>query len=232
MTIRIVKKDSQKTANWSGGTATELFIYPPDASYERKEFLFRISTALCTQEESTFTILPGTRRILMPLDGNLRLQHAVRPPVDLAPGMCDAFSGEETTRSCGSCRDFNLMLRGAAQGSMCYYRLRAGERILVPAPAGAQLPADAASAGQQPTIPGQVSAFSVPEPVFTGLYLWKGEVVLKDTADASRPLSMQAGDFALLSYGADAADHYNFSCSVCITAEMDAVLAATYIWGI
>ncbi len=200
MTIRIILKSMQKTANWSGGTTTELFIYPPDASYERREFLFRISTALCTQAESTFTNLPGTRRILMPLDGNLRLRHEGRPPVDLAPGMCDVFSGEETTCSYGSCRDFNLMLRGAAQGSMSYKRLRAGERMFISAPA------------------------------FTGLYLWKGEVVLKDTAAASRPLSMQAGDFALLAYGTDAAD--NSSCSVCITAEMDAVLAAVYIWGI
>lgn len=230
MTIRIVKKDSQKTANWSGGTTTELFIYPPDTSYERKEFLFRISTALCTQEESTFTILPGTRRILMPLDGNLRLQHAGRPPVDLAPGMCDAFSGEEITRSCGSCRDFNLMLRGAALGSMCYYRLRAGERILVPASAGAQLPADAASAGQQPTIPGQVSAFSVPEPVFTGLYLWKGAAVLETAGGAPRNLQMKAGDFALLSYETDTAD--TSSCSVCVTAAADAVLAAAFVWEI
>lgn len=202
MTIRIVQKGAQKTKNWSGGTTTELFIYPPDASYERREFLFRISTALCTQAESTFTNLPGTRRILMPLDGNLRLLHAGRPPVDLEPGMCDVFSGEETTRSYGSCRDFNLMLRGAAQGSICYKRLRAGEHMLPCASA------------------------------FTGLYLWKGEAVLKDTAAASRPLPMQAGDFALLSYGADAADHYNSSCSVCITAEMDAVLAAAYVWGI
>ena len=200
MTIRIVQKGSQKTANWSGGTTTELFIYPPDASYESREFLFRISTAMCTQAESTFTNLPSTRRILMPLDENLRLQHAGRPPVDLAPGMCDVFSGEETTRSYGSCRDFNLMLRGAAQGSMDYKRLRAGERMFISAPA------------------------------FTGLYLWKGEAVLKDTAAASRPLPMKAGDFALLSYGTDAAD--NSSCSVCITAEMDAVLAAAYIWGI
>lgn len=230
MTIRIVKKDSQKTANWSGGTTTELFIYPPDTSYERKEFLFRISTALCTQEESTFTILPGTRRILMPLDGNLRLQHGSQPPVDLVPGMCNAFSGEETTRSCGSCRDFNLMLRGAAQGSMCYYRLRTGERMRVCAPPGAQLPADAASAGQQPTIPGQVSAFSVPEPVFTGLYLWKGAAALEAAGGAPRNLQMKAGDFALLSYETDAAD--TSSCSVCVTAEMDTVLAAAFVWEI
>ena len=33
--IELIRKEEQKTTNWSGGTTTELAIYPKDAIYSQ-----------------------------------------------------------------------------------------------------------------------------------------------------------------------------------------------------
>ena len=45
------------TSKWSGGSTTELFIWPKDASYAERRFNIRISTATVDVESSTFTRL-------------------------------------------------------------------------------------------------------------------------------------------------------------------------------
>lgn len=67
--MQLIPKSAQTTSNWSGGTTTQLFIYPPEASYAARNFLFRISTATVETETSTFTDLTGFNRILLLLNG-------------------------------------------------------------------------------------------------------------------------------------------------------------------
>ena len=120
--IELVRHHDQRISTWSGGTTTEIAIYPPDAVYRRRDFLWRISSARVDTETSTFTSLPGYRRLLMVLEGDMTLRHEGHHCARLTPFQQDAFSGAWTTSSGGRARDFNVML---AQG--CDGRLRADQ---------------------------------------------------------------------------------------------------------
>ena len=69
MNIDIYKDGDFKTTEWSGGSTTELFIYPPTSNYESRNFDFRISSATVEIEQSNFTKLPEISRQLMVLKG-------------------------------------------------------------------------------------------------------------------------------------------------------------------
>ena len=116
--ISFLRSTAQTTNTWSGGTTTQLAIWPPDADYQDRNFLWRISSARVDQKESAFTALPGFHRILMILEGSIRLIHEGRREVELKPFEQDAFEGEWTTRSIGRCIDFNLMTAPECEGRM------------------------------------------------------------------------------------------------------------------
>lgn len=110
LTVSLARKNEFAPARWAGGETTQLFLYPQTADYNRRDFAFRISSAVVTLEESTFTLLPGFTRYLTPLQGTLRLEHEGHGAVELAPFQTARFDGGWTTRSYGKCTDFNLML--------------------------------------------------------------------------------------------------------------------------
>lgn len=111
-----------RTSRWSGGTTTELFLYPEDGSYAARNFLFRISSATVELEESDFTRLPGVERYITPLSGSFTLTHPGLPPVTLPPLAAPyRFPGGIPTHCVGKATDFNLMLRGC-DGSMELHR--------------------------------------------------------------------------------------------------------------
>lgn len=126
MNFEIRKKAECKTSVWSGGETTEFLIYPPDASYERREFLFRISSAVVRDQTSTFTALPNTKRILLVLDGKLRLQSNGHTGTWLHPGDQESFSGDWDTSSEGMATDYNLMMKGDTSGTIQDVTLAAG----------------------------------------------------------------------------------------------------------
>jgi environmental stress-induced protein Ves len=45
MSVWIISRENQITDSWSGGTTTQLAIYPENSSYQQRNFLYRISTA-------------------------------------------------------------------------------------------------------------------------------------------------------------------------------------------
>lgn len=116
--IEIVRKGDQKTSKWSGGTTTELFIYPKDAIYSERNFEWRLSSAIVDIEESVFTSLPGIERIIMIIEGELLLKHEGHHTAKLKKYEQDSFSGNWTTRSFGKVRDFNLMMKKGSSGSL------------------------------------------------------------------------------------------------------------------
>ncbi len=118
MEYRIIKPEKYITGTWSGGTTTQLAIYPEDASYSERNFIFRLSSATVDTEQSDFTHLPDYDRWLMILAGNARLVHNNKREITLAPYECNAFGGEESTVSYGKVTDYNLMLKKGSQGSM------------------------------------------------------------------------------------------------------------------
>lgn len=101
------------TSAWSGGTTTQLLIWPENGDYGRREFQVRISSAVVELEESDFTPLDGVLRYITPLAGGFTLTHPGKAPVVMAP--LDApyrFSGGESTHCVGRAADLNLMLKG------------------------------------------------------------------------------------------------------------------------
>lgn len=116
--IELIKKEEQKTSIWSGGTTTELFIYPKSAEYKKLDFGWRLSSAKVIDEESTFSHLPNIWRYIMTLDGNLKLIHENHHNIDLSPFEVDSFSGNWTTQSYGKVTDFNLMLANGYTGNI------------------------------------------------------------------------------------------------------------------
>ena len=111
-----------KTSAWSGGTTTELFIWPQGADYSKREFSFRVSSAAVELAESDFTPLPGVERWITPISGGFTLTHPGKAPVVMEPlSEPYHFSGEEDTHCVGQATDFNLMLKGV-DGEMAISR--------------------------------------------------------------------------------------------------------------
>ncbi len=108
--IEMIRRTEQKTTEWSGGMTTEVAIFPRDAQYRLRNFIWRISAATVETDYSVFTALPGIWRVLMVTDGHLDLRHEGHHDRSLEPFQHDAFSGSWTTQSWGQARDFNVMV--------------------------------------------------------------------------------------------------------------------------
>ncbi len=118
--IRIIRKEEQHTGTWAGGTTTQLAIRPPEADYRLRNFEWRMSSARVDLEESPFTSLSGFHRLIMILEGKVRLIHEGHHEITLDTFDQDSFEGSWNTLSRGRCVDFNLM---TAEG--CCGRLEA-----------------------------------------------------------------------------------------------------------
>lgn len=118
MQYRIIKPEEYETGVWSGGTTTQLAIYPPGTSYADRNFIFRLSSATVDTEQSEFTHLPDYDRWLMIFEGSARLVHSSEREVTINPYEYDAFDGGISTVSFGRVTDYNLMLRKGGTGSM------------------------------------------------------------------------------------------------------------------
>lgn len=129
--MKIIHKKDQITTNWSGGETTELFIYPEETEYQKRNFKFRISTATVEIDESTFTPLSGVERTLMVLEGRMKLTHQDHHFIELSPLNSDQFNGDWITRSEGKCTDLNLMCREGTKGEMIGYSLQKKEEIYI-----------------------------------------------------------------------------------------------------
>lgn len=108
---RIIKKENLITNEWSGGTTTQLSIFPENANYKDRDFIWRLSSATVQQENSEFTQLPDYNRILMVLDGKLELNHNDTEIIYLNALDQNEFDGASQTKSSGKAVDFNLMMR-------------------------------------------------------------------------------------------------------------------------
>lgn len=131
--VAVRKGEDFKTSQWSGGSTTELYIYPEDALYKEGNFKCRISSATVEVEQSDFTSLPGVKRYLSIFSGHLDMVHGETDQVSLEPFEVDCFDGGVPTVSYGKVVDFNLMLKNGADGKMETVKLEQGERCsLIP----------------------------------------------------------------------------------------------------
>jgi environmental stress-induced protein Ves len=113
MRILHLKTQDYKVSQWSGGTTTEIFLWPEGSSYAARQFQLRISSATVDLAESDFTPLPGVTRYIVPLQGSFTLSHPGQAPVVMEP-LCRPyrFSGDIDSHCVGQATDFNLMLKG------------------------------------------------------------------------------------------------------------------------
>jgi environmental stress-induced protein Ves len=111
MEATIINSSEYKTTKWSGGTTTELFIFPQTANYRSKIFDFRISSATVEDEKSDFTVLPNILRKLMILEGEITIMHKNKYTKKLHKFDVDCFEGSWETSSVGKCTDFNVMTK-------------------------------------------------------------------------------------------------------------------------
>lgn len=116
--VKLIKSDEFQISEWSGGTTTQIAIYPKEAIYSKRNFTWRISSAKVEVEESTFTHLPGINRIIMILDGEIELVHENHHKCTLKPFEQDSFNGSWNTKSYGKVVDFNLMMNENARGDL------------------------------------------------------------------------------------------------------------------
>ena len=119
MKKRIIKEENYRLSKWSGGNTRELAIYPENADYLERDFLWRLSSADSDREESSFTKLPDFDRILMVLDGSVVLAHGEERSVSLGAYESDAFDGAVKTKCFGQLKkDYNLIYRKGTHGRM------------------------------------------------------------------------------------------------------------------
>lgn len=111
MFIVHIMQEDYCVSKWSGGTTTQIAIFPTDAAYADRDFLWRISSASVDLDESDFTSLPDYDRVISTLRGDMTLTHNSGEQITLKPYQVHAFDGGAKTHSIGKCTDFNLMLR-------------------------------------------------------------------------------------------------------------------------
>ena len=129
MQVKMYQKEDYPVSNWSGGKTTQLFIYPENSEYAKRNFLFRISSATVDCERSEFTSLPGVDRVILPLKGSLHLFYEGHGEKVLAPYEQDRFDGGWNTVSVGKATDFNLMLREGTKGEVEVHPLQTQENL-------------------------------------------------------------------------------------------------------
>jgi environmental stress-induced protein Ves len=109
MKLYRITPNEQVTTQWSGGSSTQLAIFPFESDFKERTFLFRISTATTETETSTFTSFRGYKRILMVIEGQLNIHHTGQYSKQLGPFETDRFEGSWETKAEGKVRDFNVI---------------------------------------------------------------------------------------------------------------------------
>jgi len=123
--IEILNHKHFQTSQWSGGRTTQLYIFPPTATYAARNFELRLSTAKVEVAASNFTVLPGIHRKLMILEGAITITHEGHYSKHLNPFEVDDFSGDWKTTAISTCTDFNVMTKGKQQSELYHIAIEA-----------------------------------------------------------------------------------------------------------
>ncbi|TAN03554.1 MAG: hypothetical protein EPN36_12405 [Rhodanobacteraceae bacterium] len=115
LSIQAIPRNAQRDEPWANGAgSTTVILREPDTA----EWRIRISVAR-VEKEGPFSELPGTRRTLVPLDAPMTLRFPDGSARTAARFGALHFDGAPAPTGLlpeGPTRDFNLMLRGDAQG--------------------------------------------------------------------------------------------------------------------
>ncbi len=135
MVLEIIKSTEYHKSQWAHGETTELYLFPRDSSYAARTFKWRVSAATVDADTSTFTVLFGVRRWIMPFDAELHLTHAHNDKplysITLKPYESHCFKGDWETQSIGKAGDFNLMLKDDAYGILKPVKINEGSEVML-----------------------------------------------------------------------------------------------------
>ncbi|MGN6789903.1 MAG: HutD/Ves family protein [Rhodanobacteraceae bacterium] len=115
--LRAIPRNAQREEPWANGAgSTTVILREPDDA----DWTIRMSVAR-VEHDGPFSDLPGTRRVLVPLDGPMTLRFPDGRELTGARFQALQFSGAPAPVGIlpeGPTRDFNLMLRGRARGEV------------------------------------------------------------------------------------------------------------------
>lgn len=114
--VEVIKQQQCSTSVWSGGTTTQLYIYPEGLTV-KDEFLFRISSATVAPGEAIFSDFSKYQRFLTLLKGEMCLQHDSKSAERIRPFEKIFFDGSLQTKSYSEKEivDFNIIWRKELQ---------------------------------------------------------------------------------------------------------------------
>jgi environmental stress-induced protein Ves len=127
--FQLIPSTAHLTTQWSGGTTTQLFISPEDATVADRDFDFRISSAKVEVNESTFTPFVGYHRTLLILDGRIHISHEGHHKIVLNQFDQDFFKGDWNTTSIGTCVDFNVISKSNYTNTTEAFSILKGENV-------------------------------------------------------------------------------------------------------
>lgn len=109
MKITKISKDTLIPTIWDGGETFEYYIYPENALYANRDFLFRISAATIKKVPSTFTKFNDYKRFLVMLDNDLNINNNGKEE-SYTPNDVFKFDSDSDIISFTKGNDFNLMV--------------------------------------------------------------------------------------------------------------------------
>ncbi len=120
MAYTLIEGTARTVSRWAGGSSSQICIYPETAQYQKRDFLFRVSTATAdTDEPAPYTPLPGVTRHLLMLQGSAAVHHEGHYSLTMTPYReIDVFDGGWDSSAAGKVQDFNLMCRGTCRGEL------------------------------------------------------------------------------------------------------------------
>lgn len=121
MKDRLIEEKDFSVSAWSGGKTKELFILPEGSNFKDRNFKFRISSATFTGTESEFSDFSNYQRYILPLRGELSVDHKNLYKRNLKTYEVEYFSGSWNTFSTNSsdCVDFNFIVRDGSFANLC-----------------------------------------------------------------------------------------------------------------
>jgi len=131
MKIQLIPSAAHTTTQWSGGSTTQLFIFPNGSNVSDRNFYFRISTAKVEVSESIFTPFVGFDRTLLILDGCIQISHEGHHERVLKPFDQDFFKGDWNTKSIGIGVDFNVITKPEFSNTTEVLKISKGEEVAI-----------------------------------------------------------------------------------------------------
>lgn len=128
--MKILTTSDFLISTWAGGKTTQLYISPEHASLSERNFDWRISSAVVEIEESEFSLFEGYERILIPLEGTLKMEHETENGLmnqSVNEFELARFSGSWKTTGKGKLIDFNLIFKPEYAPKVAVYSFETDE---------------------------------------------------------------------------------------------------------